>query len=133
LQEKGKQARIINQLIHSEAEMSFSKTTTGIPKRWLLAAVAAMILLYLIMSSVIAGRQAAKEEELRLARLELGTVTSVNKELQTKVSSATDSDYIESLARTEYGYMKRGETRYVISNPESFGINTAPQATEGAE
>ncbi len=113
--------------------MSFSKTTTGIPKRWLLAAVAAMILLYLIMSSVIAGRQAAKEEELRLARLELGTVTSVNKELQTKVSSATDSDYIESLARTEYGYMKRGETRYVISNPESFGINTAPQATEGAE
>ncbi|MDD2648484.1 MAG: septum formation initiator family protein [Eubacteriales bacterium] len=113
--------------------MSFSRTTAGISKRWLFVAAAAMILLYFIMNSVIAGRQAAKEEELRLARLELSDVTTLNKELQDKVNSASDSDYIESLARTKYGYMKRGETRYVISNPESFSETPATQDIEGAE
>ena len=60
----------------------------------------------------------AKEEDQ--SRLELAALKNQKQDLETELSAAGTDAYIENQARTRYGYLKPGELRFVITNPETL-------------
>ncbi len=60
----------------------------------------------------------AKEEDQ--SRLELAALKNEKQDLETELSAAGTDAYIENQARTRYGYLKPGELRFVITNPEAL-------------
>jgi cell division protein FtsB len=60
----------------------------------------------------------AKEEDQ--SRLELAALQNEKQDLETELSAAGTDAYIENEARTRYGYLKPGELRFVITNPEAL-------------
>ncbi len=53
-------------------------------------------------------------------RIRLGEVQNEKLKLETEISIADTDAYIENEARTRYGYLKPGELRFVITNPEAL-------------
>ncbi len=53
-------------------------------------------------------------------RIRLGGLQNENLRLEAELSVAETDAYIENQARTRYGYLKPGELRFVITNPEAL-------------
>jgi cell division protein FtsB len=68
-----------------------------------------------IQSSIL---NIAKQESQR--RIQLSEVQSEKLKLEAELSVAGTDAYIENEARTRYGYLKPGELRFVITNPEAL-------------
>jgi len=75
-------------------------------------------------TQTLLGQQSEADEK----RAELESVESRNAELQSRVAELEDPDYIEQLAREEFGLVKPGEESYVIVPPAEEG----PGASESA-
>lgn len=54
------------------------------------------------------------------ARIELAQEQDKTLKLETELSIADTDAYIENQARTRFGYLKPGEIRFVITNPEAL-------------
>ncbi len=54
------------------------------------------------------------------ARIELAQEQDKQLKLETELSIADTDAYIENQARTRFGYLKPGEIRFVITNPETL-------------
>lgn len=66
-----------------------------------------------IQSSVL---NMAKQESQ--SRIQLSSIQNEKLKLEAELSVAGTDAYIENEARTRYGYLKPGELRFVITNPE---------------
>ncbi len=70
-------------------------------------------------------------------RIRLSAVQDEQYKLQSELSIVGTDAYIENQARTRYGYLKPGELRFVITNPEALYSNgdQAPQlqSVEGVD
>ncbi len=53
-------------------------------------------------------------------RIRLSDVQNEKLKLEAELSVAGTDSYIENQARTRYGYLKPGELRFVITNPEAL-------------
>ncbi len=53
-------------------------------------------------------------------RIQLSNIQSEKLSLEAELSAADTDAYIENEARTRYGYLKPGELRFVITNPEAL-------------
>jgi cell division protein FtsB len=56
----------------------------------------------------------------RVSRIRLSDVQNEKLKLEAELSVAGTDAYIENEARTRYGYLKPGELRFVITNPEAL-------------
>lgn len=95
----------------------------------LLVLLAAVGIAFAVGNHKIQGtvQKLAKEEDQ--SRLELAALKNEKQDLETELSAAGTDAYIENQARTRFGYLKPGELRFVITNPETlYGDGTqAPQ------
>lgn len=62
----------------------------------------------------------AKQESQ--SRIQLSNIQNKKLSLEAELSVAGTDAYIENEARTRYGYLKPGELRFVITNPEALYI-----------
>jgi len=53
-------------------------------------------------------------------RIRLNDVQNEKLQLEAELSVADTDAYIENEARTRYGYLKPGELRFIITNPETL-------------
>ena len=53
-------------------------------------------------------------------RIQLSEIQNEKLKLEAELSVAGTDAYIENQARTRYGYLKPGELRFVITNPEAL-------------
>lgn len=60
----------------------------------------------------------AKQESQ--SRIQLNSIQNEKLKLEAELSIAGTDAYIENEARTRYGYLKPGELRFVITNPEAL-------------
>ncbi len=60
------------------------------------------------------------DKKINGARITLGSVQNEKLKLDAELSVAGTDAYIENQARTRYGYLKPGELRFVITNPEAL-------------
>lgn len=58
------------------------------------------------------------------ARIDLAEEQDKKLKLETELSIADTDAYIENQARTRFGYLKPGEIRFIITNPEALYSNT---------
>lgn len=110
------------------------------PKRvsfgWLFITFAAVFALYLIASNNIASQKQlliAQESSHRIALSRLETERAA---LEKEIALADTDAYIENLARTQYGFLKPGEIRFEITNPEALfqgGESAALEITQSRE
>ncbi len=99
------------------------KTTT--PSRyvsflWLLAVLLVFVVSYFFISNKINKKliaMARQESEYQVRILELA---KEEKNLLEQISLSQTDAFIENEARTKYGYLKPGEMRFEILNPEAL-------------
>lgn len=101
---------------------------------WLAVALIAVILIYWIASNRIASQKALLIQQENTQRVVLSRLETERAALQNEIALSGTDAYIENLARTQYGFLKPGEIRFEITNPESL-FSGAEQAviavTEG--
>ena len=68
-----------------------------------------------IQASILRMTKQESQDQLRLTSLQ-----SEKLKLEAELSAAGTDAYIENQARTRYGYLKPGELRFVITNPEAL-------------
>ena len=94
--------------------------------RW--QAVIGMLVVIVLLFGVLmvhAGRSRSEAEE-QAAALQQSLVRLQNEKLRLEetLSQAGTSSYVETIARTEYAYLKEGELRFEVVNPESLDAYT---------
>jgi cell division protein FtsB len=60
------------------------------------------------------------DKKISEARITLNSTQKEKLNLEAELSVADTDAYIENEARTRYGYLKPGELRFVITNPEAL-------------
>jgi Septum formation initiator len=87
---------------------------------WLFLAVVVVVTMYILASGSIKHERESlglKESGQRLALSRLETERTA---LEKEIGLAGTDPYIENLARTQYGFLKPGEIRFEITNPEAL-------------
>ncbi len=88
--------------------------------RFLLTVVGVLLIAFFFGVS----RNASDLEEMRIKEETLQSSLSQKEmekiALQQKMDAVGSNSYIESHARTEYGYLKTGEIRFEVQNPEAL-------------
>ena len=84
---------------------------------------------FLIFNNNISAQYQKTLKEGDQARVKAAKQQDEKLKLETELSIADTDAYIENQARTRYGYLKPGEIRFVITNPEALYSNggEAPQ------
>ena len=70
-----------------------------------------------------------KQEAAQYQQL-LDKVKAEKKEVELEIAQAGTDAYIENIARTEYGFLKPGEIRFEITNPEVLFGDTVPSSSQ---
>ena len=86
--------------------------------RTLVMLLVIMTVVYYIFSSAMGGQMNAMLAEEQSRILELQALARMGREIEVEILNAETDAYVENEARTKYGYMRRGEIRFVITNPE---------------
>lgn len=87
---------------------------------WLLCMLLLIAIAYALISNHLSKQVIAlarQEDSLRIRIMEL---EKEEKNLRDKVDLSKSDSFIENEARTRYGYLKPGEIRFVITNPEAL-------------
>ena len=95
---------------------------------WLAAVLIAVAVLYRILSVNIAAQKDLYIQQERASRITLSRYESEHAALVREIELSGTDAYIENLARTKYGFLKPGEIRFEIINPEvlfSYGDEPA--------
>lgn len=85
----------------------------------LLAVLAAVGLLFALKNDGIRASTEQMDKEVSQSRVQLSSVQRVNMDLKAELAMVDTDEYIESQARLR-GYLKPGELRFVITNPEAL-------------
>ena len=96
--------------------------------RTLVMLLVALFVVYYIISSAMGGQMNAMLAEEQSQILELQALARMGREIEMEIHNAETDAYIENEARTKYGYMRRGEIRFVITNPEVLYGGMLPEA-----
>ena len=100
-----------------------STVTTPRPTRrstWLLVAVTALLVGAAVVTNVIPFRQIVEQRtQISRAEEQLAALTAENELLADQVDALNSPAEIERLAREKLGYVDRGETAFVILEPEA--------------
>lgn len=92
------------------------------PKRvgygWLFAVLALVMGVYIVASNHISGQKELLISQESAARVTLSRLETERAALEREIALAGTDAYIENLARTQYGFLKPGEIRFEITNPE---------------
>jgi cell division protein FtsL len=95
------------------------------------AAVATLLILLLgaaFLTQVVPYRQIVESNrQVAEARAQLAQLTSENKELQADVEALQTPAEIEKLAREKLGYVRPGETAFVVLDPPGSDEEPLPE------
>lgn len=75
---------------------------------------------------IVERTQAARLQEAELG-VSLSNLHETESGLRQEISLVGGKDYVESLARSEYGYLMPGELRFEFSNPEELATYSAKE------
>ena len=86
-----------------------------------------LVFFYFKASERMDRQLAALEQEAAQYQSLLDDVKAEKKAVELEIAQAGTDAYIENIARTEYGFLKPGEIRFEITNPEVlFGDSYTP-------
>ena len=92
--------------------------------RYLMIALLLMLLIFgIVMSGVQRDRAATEDDRLQASR-ELTLIQNQYDALSAELQQVGSSSYIENVARQNYSFLKRGELRFEVSNPEALNAYT---------
>ena len=98
--------------------------------RWLLAVVAAVALAGAFSTGYTPLRQIRDQnQEIGEARARLAELEAANSRLEAKRTALQNPGEIERLAREDLGYVRPGETAYVVIDPGTTVPPTMPETT----
>ncbi len=85
----------------------------------LMAAVAAVCMLALMTNVLPFSQIRDQQRELELARVQLDEIADLNHQLSSRVAALNTPVEVERIARERLGYVRPGETAYVVMEPET--------------
>lgn len=86
----------------------------------LLVALAVIGFLFALKNGGIRASIEQINKDESQSRLQLSSEQRVQMSLEAELAMADTDEYIENQARTRFGYLKPGELRFVITNPEAL-------------
>ncbi len=86
----------------------------------LLAVLTVIGILFAVKNGSIRESIAQMGKEESQSRIQLSSEQRVTINLESELAMADTDEYIENQARTRFGYLKPGELRFVITNPEAL-------------
>lgn len=93
-----------------------------------LIVIALLFIAYFIISGNIDRRINTMIAEENSYMMQLQELQRIGRELTLELSKAETDAFVENEARTKYGYLKPGEIRFVVTNPEVlYGDNPVPE------
>ena len=87
---------------------------------WLVTILALVTLGYTIVSNNINQKIIDFSRQENSKRLRILELEKEEKDLNDSIALAQTDAFIEYEARTKYGYLRPGEIRFIITNPESL-------------
>jgi cell division protein FtsB len=94
------------------------------------AALAALLILLIgvaFLTQVVPYRQIIESgQQVEAARSQLAALEEENRRLQADVAALHTDGEVEKLAREKLGYVRPGETAYVVLDPPDTDTETAP-------
>ena len=94
---------------------------------WVVFVILLLFLAYIITNNNINRRLIILSKQENSQRLRVAELEKEEKELRENISLTQTDAFIENEARTRYGYLKPGEIRFVISNPEALYGDEIPK------
>ena len=93
---------------------------------WVMILIVLSVLIVLFVFGMARNRQDLQEKIVKENTLQivLSQKEQANSVLSDKISSVGSKSQIESIARSEYAYLKKGEVRFEIENPEALDSYT---------
>ena len=94
--------------------------------RWQAVAGLLAVIVLLFGVLMIRATRDRSDAESQVTALQQSLVRLQNEQLSLKetLSQAGTSSYVETVARTEYAYLKEGELRFEVVNPDSLDAYT---------
>ncbi len=86
----------------------------------LLAVLTVIGILFAVKNGSIRDSIAQMSKEESQSRVQLSSEQRVTMNLESELAMSGTDEYIENQARTRFGYLKPGELRFVITNPEAL-------------
>lgn len=87
---------------------------------WLFLAITLVFTIYIAASSRIKSERESLSQKESAQRLQLSRLDTEKAALEKEIGMAGTDPYIENVARTRYGFLKPGEIRFEITNPEAL-------------
>lgn len=95
-----------------------------------MTAVAAVCMLALMTTVLPFNQIRDQQRELELARLQLVEFQDLNHRLASRVASLNTPVEVERIARERLGYVRPGETAFVVMEPETEAVAPQTMVTE---
>jgi len=87
---------------------------------WLFLAITLVFTIYIAASGRIKSERESLNQRESAQRLQLSRLETEKAALEKEIGLAGTDPYIENVARTQYGFLKPGEIRFEITNPEAL-------------
>ena len=85
---------------------------------WLFTSVLAIVLIGYLVNQRLDNDLFLLQEEYGFLNKQKDGLTTKILELDSQIKLSENDDFIENEARTKYGFLRDGEIRFVITNPE---------------
>lgn len=90
---------------------------------WLIIAILVVMVVFWIASGEIESQKQTLSEQESAAILTRSRLETERSALENEILASGTDAYIENLARTQYGFLKPGEIRFEITNPEALFLD----------